>query len=522
MRVFLMEMMPNFWEGIVRTLEQEHGWDIAYWTFGRAGQPAIRERFPNTVVHNAAKALRGVGATGLPEMEAIPLETSILNEYADVESEFLKMCDRYDVLETFGYPDRVRLFHQLLRYWLEVVNHFKPELVLFDTIPHMGYDYILYQICQKQGVKTAFWGRVAIPGYIYLMESYGSGFEFLKEEYTRRLEAGDDFKVQYTPDVEEYFSKITGSASSVHEVHYQKKIGGKLASAHTSLSKKARERFDDFLYYFKRLTNGVPPSNMKKIGKPFEKSFFGLFGYYTYRDLSTLRRMWVRRHYDSLATKPEHDKPYVFFALSYQPEMNTSPCAGQWVHSQLMVEAISKALPEGWLLYVKEHPVVLNGAKPFFRSRSCTFYDDIAKVDNVRIMPLELSSTELIDGAQAVATATGTAGWEAVVRGKQTMIFGHCWYRFCEGVHRVDSYEECVDFFKKLDEMGTVELEKVKKYFQTVVDVSYRGYFDRIFARMVDIPQEDNARLLVQALADYAEHGDTCEMQRVRRLGDEG
>ena len=45
------------------------------------------------------------------------------------------------------------------------------------------------------------------------------------------------------------------------------------------------------------------------------------------------------------------------------------------------------------------------------------------------------SSRQLIDHAQAVVTLTGTAGLEALLRGKPAFIFGYAWYRQFPGVY---------------------------------------------------------------------------------------
>ena len=69
------------------------------------------------------------------------------------------------------------------------------------------------------------------------------------------------------------------------------------------------------------------------------------------------KRRKLLRYYESLTSPIEVDKPYILVSLHRQPEASNSPTGGTFVHQLLKVDILSRALPEGWNVYVKEHPL---------------------------------------------------------------------------------------------------------------------------------------------------------------------
>jgi hypothetical protein len=124
------------------------------------------------------------------------------------------------------------------------------------------------------------------------------------------------------------------------------------------------------------------------------------------------------------------DRKYVYFPLHLQPELTTSALGGIYVDQLLALERLSEILPLDWLVYVKENP------KQTEMQRDAGFFQRMARLKNVILVPMESDSLALIRASQFVATITGTAGWEAISLGKKALIFGACWYQHLPGVFR--------------------------------------------------------------------------------------
>ncbi len=108
---------------------------------------------------------------------------------------------------------------------------------------------------------------------------------------------------------------------------------------------------------------------------------------------------------------------------------------GRYVNQLLMVKLIRQLMPTDWKLYVKEHLSQYTWFNTFGdQYRSSAFYEEISKLPNTILVPLTYDTYHLIDGSKAVATITGSVGFEAVVRNKPVLLFGHPWYKGCSGV----------------------------------------------------------------------------------------
>ncbi|MDD5740103.1 MAG: hypothetical protein PHO20_05050, partial [Candidatus Peribacteraceae bacterium] len=61
----------------------------------------------------------------------------------------------------------------------------------------------------------------------------------------------------------------------------------------------------------------------------------------------------------------------------------------------------------------------------------------------VTFIPKETDTFQLIDHSLAVATATGTVSFEAFLRQKPVLMFGHYFYQYAPGVFRIRTSKDC-------------------------------------------------------------------------------
>jgi capsule polysaccharide export protein KpsC/LpsZ len=89
-----------------------------------------------------------------------------------------------------------------------------------------------------------------------------------------------------------------------------------------------------------------------------------------------------------------------------------------WLDQCHLVELLAKSIPFDWKVLVKEHPGTLVA-----RVRPLSFYRRLKKIPNVCIASIDADMHQLISNAEMVAVITGTAGWEAILRGKPVITF---------------------------------------------------------------------------------------------------
>jgi hypothetical protein len=92
------------------------------------------------------------------------------------------------------------------------------------------------------------------------------------------------------------------------------------------------------------------------------------------------------------------------------------------------------------------------------------------------LVPANTSSLALIDHSEAVATVTGTAGWEAIVRETPAIVFGHAWYGACESVYNVHSRDDVADAITDIQAGTDVDPQDVRTFAASLVNAGYAGW----------------------------------------------
>jgi len=202
-----------------------------------------------------------------------------------------------------------------------------------------------------------------------------------------------------------------------------------------------------------------------------------------------------------ICTSPaDLSQPFIYVALQYQPEVSTSPLAGVYVEQYLLVELLSRTAPPGWLIYVKENRFMFGKAGSGELGREFDFYRRLTKLPNVRLVPLRTPPFDLIDNAKAVATATGTSGWEALFRGTPVLNFGYAWYRECDGVLPAADLADCRTAMERLLAGYRADPAKALIFLQALETVGFRGYTIPELSGTAELTPEQNIEGFVEAL----------------------
>lgn len=131
----------------------------------------------------------------------------------------------------------------------------------------------------------------------------------------------------------------------------------------------------------------------------------------------------------------------IFYALHYQPEQSTLAQAAFYVNQVALVENISKSLPLGYTLIVKEHPWG-RGARPTWQYRH---------LENMyNIIFCDAPAKDIIQRVDAVITVTGNVAIEALVFDKPTIALGRTYFTHCELLYRVADVLDLPEVLKKI------------------------------------------------------------------------
>lgn len=131
----------------------------------------------------------------------------------------------------------------------------------------------------------------------------------------------------------------------------------------------------------------------------------------------------------------------VFYALHYQPEQSTL-AQGLWYANQVaLVENVSKSLPLGYTLIVKEHPWG-RGNRPRWQ------YDHMAGFYNVEFC--DAPAKRIVQCVGAVIAVTGTVAMEALVFDKPCVLLGRNYFEFCDLFYRVRDIQDLPEVLARI------------------------------------------------------------------------
>ncbi len=502
MRVIYSECSLLFWVDTASILLEEAGWEPVYWTgwTGFGIDRAVRESFPDVVFQDSVDAVRGIAPQECRDLPLPPVDEALLRGLAFEELQALTMMDRMDSGWNFAFHERKRLYYSYLCYWSGVIDHYRPDLLVMPIAPHLMFDYVLYILCLRKGIKTVIFERTGMAGQLFLMERMEEGSQAVRTVYAEKLAgyAGQPVKLSEAGDG--YLDKLAGRFYEDAMAPFTKQVR---ARAVRRKGIKARLK-----YAYKILGKQFepPPDNyLKQRNNTIESSRMSSLEWWWDRFAADRKMRRLKKLYESLAQEVDLTAPYIYVALSYQPERTTSPLGGMFVDQWLMIDLLSKTIPDGWQLYVKEHPRQFQAGSRGHMTRTDQFYTDLTALPNVKLVPMSAVPFDLIDHARAVATVTTTTGFEAVVRGKPALVFGNAWYKECEGVFYTPTVEQCVEAIAQVEKGYRPRPEAIRLFIQTLEELSVAGYVDPALADFSGLTEDKNAREIAQALRQWVE-----------------
>lgn len=406
-----------------------------------------------------------------------PVGADLLDRLSFCEVTYLKMIGRLDYRNEMSYEERKNHYLRQVTFWNDFLERIAPSHAVFFNFPHEMYDYVIYNMCKIKGIRTLIFDDInLIPDTLFLIESIEESCPQIGVEYERLKAFGLEPILTKTKN---YFDDFTGEKKNETPALIQELIKDK---------NKEEARSAKWKHWVSRL-----PILFKNPSMIFDIDFW-------YRLKYSMRKQerQLFDFYDNHAiSQPDLQCKYIYLALQYQPECSSCPMGGAFVEQHLIAEIIAKNLPMGYRLYIKEHPL----QKKY--GRSVKLYEHITALPNTFLIDREYSSFTLIENSQAVATITGTAGWEAFLKGKPVLKFGHSFYQFAPGVFKIRTVKQTQDAMQKiLQGLKITETEK-KRYLEALEKASIDGWsLDFLKKPMTSLKTKDVIANITKALQE--------------------
>lgn len=492
--MFYIECSGDVWRRVARTCAKRAGWTPSLWTAADVDEGPVRALFPGVAFTTGPDAALNLAPPSWPLASVSEAE---LRALAPDEAVAIMMMDRMDAAGNFDARARRAHYVDLVRVWAGALDHFRPQRVVFSLAPHLVFDYVLYALCRKRGIPTLMFERHGLPGWVFTVDAIDAP--------PKALECALAGKPPGLPaPYAAWLTKLFAGAESAVPANFAKKLAvykTDTAQAGSLLRGLAFELKRAMVLLLRHGTAGPRNSYLRSArpphGRPrwLESEWMRLQG--------LLKKRHLARKLRRLSSAPAAGETYVLLALHYQPERSTVPLGGVFGDQLLMVQVLSRTLPVGWKLYVKEHPWQL---QPYGRGelqRSNDYYDRIAQLPNVRLLPADAPTPILIDGARAVATVSGSVGWQAMCRGVPALVFGEAWYRLCEGAFRIRDESDARRALSAIASGARVESQAVEHFAAALAAICVPGVLEPAIESVQGLDMDAAANAMADALLTH-------------------
>ncbi len=311
-----------------------------------------------------------------------------------------KTLDIYELRNYFAY---------FYYSFFNILKTNKIELIIFFSLPHLGYDLILYELAKMLKIKTILMYPSIIP-----------------KKY---------FMIKDVDDLGYFNNKIKSS-----------KVDNNIIKNLESLKDNYIQHQNRANLVFRKNTQKIK-LDVRFLKKLILKFFIKLK--IIYRDDINAQEKRYKFNLNfiehSLETilKKKQNKKIVFVPLHRQPELSTSLLGGNYEDQILIIERLSIFSKNNWIVIVKENPFQTSFQRDKF------FFRRLNYLENVFFADSKINSKSILDISDLTASVAGTIGFETLLQNKKTLVFGNAWYKNCHGVLKVNDKttdEEILNF----------------------------------------------------------------------------
>ncbi len=435
-----------------------------------------------------------------------PVDMDFLNEMEDKYTHFknlnLQLMASQENTKHYHwrYYWQVQDYEENL-YWLEL-NYKKVLSVIEDFKPDMVLDFynaelqrtIINEVCSAKHIPyiTQEFSKFELWKYPTLQNTLGID-DYVRKQYEINLKKSKE----ELSEVYEYVNKFR-EQSSIMSVEFKGTVTNdyKRASWYSIL----KEMLGKYIYFY--------DEDVKANNKPIINTDKRLFP----QTHTLLKHFWqfflVRRKYmgaNDLFENPVEGENYLYMPLHLIPESTVFLKGSFYVDEMNLIEQVSKSLPIGWKLYVKEHQAMLG-------ERGIEFYKKCRELHNVRLVQINYFNDPKpwLINSKGVVTICGSTGYEAALFGRKSIIFAEVPYSLIDGVMLVDDFKKLPEAIKNLGEIDNIH--SCAAYLQTMKDVGFEYEFfylveqsDKIMSGLAE--EDEKFRSQLEALNDFYQAG---------------
>lgn len=378
------------------------------------------------------------------------------------------------------YNDTKRnlLVYSIIKFAEMILQNEKIDIVIGEL--SSASDLIFYYICKSKGIKyISFWhGRIKnkieftdIKGDRHgLIEKYNyyksNGISIDKQDMLNSYL--ENFNKNEVPDYMNIASQI--KIKSVYKKSYKE-------NSVNRLYKYLKTYHDD------QFSVDMPNNIKYKLRPRINKLKF------------PFKRLLLKKLFDEI----DLNQHFIILPLHFQPEASTLTFATYYLNQLEFIINISKSIPSGILLYVKEHPSM-------FLDRNISFYKELKKIPNVKIVAPNIPIKKLLKHCKGVITLTNTTGYEAIIMDKPVFTFGNVFYNRYDYTFNLIKFEDLrdkiIEAIQNWDKSSAFREKNRRAFILATIESLYDGNLNS-HVHDITVLSEENLNILADSIIRY-------------------
>ena len=323
-----------------------------------------------------------------------------------------RFFNKFNQFYKFSPNEILLILEQECKLFEKILDEVKPDfLIMGKTTLH--HNHLFYKICQARGVK------ILMPRQSYLRGQYiiaSRSYLIDHAEYDEKHNFGSLFEIQ------NYMKKYDATAELVSwtKVFRNSKLKY-LQSALKYLFSDNSNVKTHFTYYGRTKFAVLRITLINEIKKKYREYFIN----------------------KNLIRNIENKKPFIYFSLQLEPERSTLIAAPLFTNQIEVITNIAKSLPNGYNLYVKEHPLM------YIRGwRSISDYKQIMSLPNVTLIHPSVKSDYIIKSSSLIISINSTSALEAGFYNKPSITLSNQDFSYLPSVHQIKTLHELPNAIK--------------------------------------------------------------------------
>jgi len=201
---------------------------------------------------------------------------------------------------------------------------------------------------------------------------------------------------------------------------------------------------------------------------------------------------------NSYFKSPKRNQKNIYFPLHLIPESSTLIKAPFYPSEDEIIKRLSKVMPLGWKIYIKEHGAMI-GERPI------KFYKELSRLSNVEFIKLNAFNDpkDWITNSEGVVTITGTSAFEAAMLGIPSIILGNTSFETIEGIYKLNTIDELGGYIQKFNGLKLENTMSCSKYIDTIKKygskVGFTNIHNKCYQHLLDLENNNEINELVKS-----------------------